>query len=324
MSVRRFKTLSSLSQEASGPTLSIVVPLCNEEGNVVLLIEEIRRAVQPIGVPYEIVFVDDGSTDGTWSLVRQAGAEDERIKGLSLSRNFGHQNAIFAGLHHASGEAVITMDGDLQHPPSMLPELFRQWTSGNHVVETRRMESEDVSLFKKTTSRWFYRMFSFLSGLPMAEGTSDFRLMDRQVVNSVLEMRDAALFLRGIAYWVGFQRTTVPYQAQSRHSGTTKYSLRRMLRFAMSSMLSFSLVPLRLGIWLGLVTSGLAFVELVYIVISYLRGNVVPGWASTLAVVSFMFGILFILVGIIGSYVGNILETVKNRPRFIVKERSGL
>lgn len=275
-------------------------------------------------VPYEIVFVDDGSTDGTWSLVCQAAAGDAHIRGLSLSRNFGHQNAIFAGLHHSTGDVVITMDGDLQHPPSMLPELFREWTSGNLVVETRRIESEDVSFFKKTTSRWFYRLFSLLSGLPLTEGTSDFRLMDRKVVNAVLEMQDAALFLRGISYWVGFQRTTVPYQAQPRHSGNTKYSLLKMIRFAISSMLSFSLVPLRLGIWLGVVTSGLAFIELVYILITYLRGDVVPGWASTLALVSFMFGMLFILVGIIGSYVGNILETVKNRPRFIVRERAGL
>ncbi len=275
-------------------------------------------------VPYEIVFVDDGSTDGTWSLVCQAATGDAHIRGLSLSRNFGHQNAIFAGLHHSTGDVVITMDGDLQHPPSMLPELFREWTSGNLVVETRRIESEDVSFFKKTTSRWFYRLFSLLSGLPLTEGTSDFRLMDRKVVNAVLEMQDAALFLRGISYWVGFQRTTVPYQAQPRHSGNTKYSLLKMIRFAISSMLSFSLVPLRLGIWLGVVTSGLAFIELVYILITYLRGDVVPGWASTLALVSFMFGMLFILVGIIGSYVGNILETVKNRPRFIVRERAGL
>ncbi len=301
-----------------------MVPLCNEEGNVALLIEEVRRAVESIGVSYEIVFVDDGSTDGTWSLVKEIGADDQHIRGLSLSRNFGHQNAIFAGLNHASGEVVITMDGDLQHPPELLPEMYKEWENGNHVVETRRIESEDVSFFKKTTSRWFYKIFSFLSGMPMAEGTSDFRLMDRMVVDTVIEMRDAALFLRGIAYWVGFKKTTLPYQARSRHSGTTKYSLMRMIKFAISSMLSFSLVPLRLGIWLGLVTSGLAFVELVYILISYIRGNVVPGWASTLAVVSFMFGILFILVGIIGSYVGNILETVKNRPRFIVKERLSL
>ncbi len=311
-------------RESSSPTLSIVIPLCNEEGNVALLTTEVRNAVESIGVPYEIVFVDDGSTDRTWSLVKEIGADDERIKGVSLSRNFGHQNAIFAGLNHASGDVVITMDGDLQHPPELLPDMYKEWEGGIHVVETRRIESEDVSFFKKTTSRWFYRIFSFLSGLPMSEGTSDFRLMDRMVVDNVIEMRDAALFLRGIAYWVGFEKTTIPYQARSRHSGTTKYSLMRMVKFAISSMLSFSLVPLRLGIWLGLATSGLAFIELVYILISYLRGNVVPGWASTLAVVSFMFGILFILVGIIGSYVGNILETVKNRPRFIVKERLSL
>jgi dolichol-phosphate mannosyltransferase len=316
--------LRGLSQEGGNPTLSIVVPLCNEEGNVELLIRELREVMRSIAVPYEVILVDDGSRDRTWSLVREATERDEHVKGVSLSRNFGHQNAIFAGLYFASGDAVVTMDGDLQHPPSLLPELFKEWKNGNQVVETRRIESEDVSLFKKTTSRWFYRIFSFLSGLPMTEGTSDFRLMDRQVVDAVLQMQDAALFLRGIAYWVGFQRTTIPYQAQPRHAGRTKYGLLRMVRFATASMLSFSIVPLRLGIWLGVVTSGLAFIELIYILVSYLRGNVVPGWTSTLVVISFMFGILFILVGIIGAYIGNVLETVKNRPRFIVKERSGL
>lgn len=305
------------------PTLSIVVPLCNEEGNVAVLLDRLREAVHPLSVAYEVILVDDGSRDATWDLVREAASRDSRVRGISLSRNFGHQNAIFAGLFHASGEAVITMDGDLQHPPALVPLLLEAWRQGSKIVETRRIESGDVSLFKHTTSRWFYRAFSFLSGLPMEEGTSDFRLMDREVVGAILQMRDAELFLRGIAYWVGFRRTTIPYQAECRYAGVTKYSLRRMLRFAVSALFSFSIVPLRLGIWLGVATSALAFGELIYIVLMYLRGNVVPGWASTLTIMSFMFGIMFILIGIIGAYVGSVLETLKNRPRFIVQDRLG-
>jgi len=288
-----------------------------------LLLEKLRDVLQTLGIPYEVILVDDGSRDGTWSLISEAAARDDCVKGLSLSRKFGHQNAIFAGLYHALGEAVVTMDGDLQHPPSLVPELFDAWREGCSVVETRRIESEDASFLKRMTSRWFYRIFSLLSGLPLAEGTSDFRLVDRQVVDTILRMRDAELFLRGMTHWVGFQRTTIAYNVERRHAGETKYSLRKMIRFATSSLFSFSMIPLRLGIWLGLITSALAFLELIYILVNYFRGNAITGWASTLTVVSFMFGILFILIGIIGAYVGNVLETVKNRPHFIVQDQLG-
>jgi dolichol-phosphate mannosyltransferase len=315
--------MNAPAETTSKPTLSIVIPLCNEEGNVALLLERLRDALQTLGISYEVILVDDGSCDATWSLVSEAAAKDDRLKGLSLSRNFGHQNALFAGLYHSSGEAVVTMDGDMQHPPSLVPKLFEAWREGNKVVETRRIESEDASLIKRMTSRWFYRIFSVLSGLPIAKGTSDFRLVDRQVVDTILQMKDAELFLRGITHWVGFQKTTITYKAERRHAGETKYGLLKMARFALASLFSFSTIPLRLGIWLGLVTSGLAFLELIYILVNYFRGNVTPGWASTLTVISFMFGILFIVVGIIGAYLGSLLETLKNRPRFIVQDQSG-
>ncbi len=302
------------------PQLSLIVPMHNEEGNVRPLLEEIRQAVDPLDVVYEVILVDDGSHDATWEVIQQAADQDQRVLGISLSRNFGHQNAIFAGLHFCRGQAVITMDGDLQHPPTLIPELVRAWRQGNRIVETQRIESADVSAFKATTSRLFYRIFSYLSGMPISKGTSDFRLVDRQVAEIIRSMRDADLFLRGITHWVGFRRTSLPYQANPRHSGQTKYSLRRMIRFATSSLLSFSVVPLRMGIWLGLLTSFLAFMEMIYIGIRWIQGAVVPGWASTLTVVSFMFGILFVLVGVLGAYLGSIFETLKDRPRFLVQE----
>ena len=305
------------------PALSVVVPLFNEEGNAEPLVAALHEVLATLDTPYEIVLVNDGSRDRTWPIILSLSAKDGRVRGISLSRNFGHQNAIFAGLHLSSGEAIITMDGDLQHPPAKIPELFELWRKGFRVVETRRMESEDVSAFKAMTSRLFYRVFSFLSGMPMSEGTSDFRLVDRSVAKAMMEMRDAELFLRGMTHWVGFNKTTVSYQAGTRHSGKTKYSLTRMLRFAGASLLSFSVVPLKLGIWLGLITSFLAFAEMVYILVRYLQGNAVPGWASILTVISFMFGILFILVGIIGVYLGNIFQTLKNRPRFLVEATAG-
>lgn len=305
------------------PVLSIVIPLYNEEDNIHVLLGAIREAVAKIKVTYELILVDDGSYDRTWDLIREASSEDPRIKGVLLSRNFGHQNAIFTGLHYASGHAIVTMDGDLQHPPDVIPELFSAWRKGFRVVETSRIESEDASLFKKLTSRVFYKVFSALSGLPMSKGSSDFRLLDERVAHVMKEMKDSDLFLRGISQWVGFPRTTIPYKAAVRFAGKTKFSLMKMIRFAVASLFSFSIIPLRFGIWLGLITSGLAFAELVYILIRYIQGESVPGWASTLTVISFMFGILFVLVGIIGAYMGSIFETVKNRPRFLVNETSG-
>ncbi len=306
------------------PQLSIVVPVFDEEGNIQPLLEAIRKTLAALGITYEVILVDDGSGDGTWALIKQESSRDDTIKGVSLSRNFGQQNAIFTGLHYCSGGAIITMDGDLQHPPETIPELFEAWRQGFKVVETSRIQSEDVSFFKRHTSRAFYRVFSLLSGMPLSKGSSDFRLIDAKVAEAIIEMRDTDLFLRGISHWVGFPRKTISYKASIRHTGKTKFGTLKMIRFAVSSLFSFSTIPLRMGIWLGLFTSVLAFAELLYIFIRYLQGASVPGWASTLTVISFMFGVLFIMVGILGAYLGSIFETVKRRPRFLVNETSGL
>ena len=318
------KTHRKRTVRSSRPVLSIVVPMFNEATNVFPLLDALRPVLDALDEPYEILLMDDGSKDGTWPMIQKAAGEDPRVKGLSLSRNFGHQNALFAGLHFAAGDAVITMDGDLQHPPQKIPELVACWRKGFKIVDTKRRQSTDTTLLKRLTSRWFYRLFSLLSGMPMEEGKSDFRLVDRQVVEVMKDMRDADLFLRGIAHWVGYPRITVEYQAAERFTGKTKFNLWRMLRFAVSSLFAFSLVPLRLGIWVGLATSAIAFLELVYIMIAYFRGESVAGWASTLTVMSFMFGVLFILLGLIGAYLGSIFETLKNRPRFLVNESTSV
>lgn len=304
--------------------LSVVVPVFNEATNVLPLVEAVRPVLDALGMTYEVILVDDGSSDGTWPMIRKMAQEDGHIKGLSLSRNFGHQNALFAGMHIASGEAIVTMDGDLQHPPATIPGLVAAWRNGYKIVDTKRSQSADTTIAKRVTSRWFYRAFSLLSGMPMEEGKSDFRLVDRQVAEAMKMMRDADLFLRGIAHWVGFPRTTIAYQAAERHSGRSKYGFTKMLRFAVSSLFAFSIVPLRLGIWVGLATSGIAFLELIYIIIRYFQGESVAGWASTLTVISFMFGVLFVLIGLIGAYLGSIFETLKNRPRFLVNESVNL
>ena len=306
------------------PAVSVVVPLFNEEQAVAPLVTRLLRVLRSTGERFEIVLVDDGSTDGTWERIRAAHGREPAVKGVSLLRNFGHQSALLAGLTHASGQAVVTMDGDLQHPPETIPELLRRWREGFQLVETRRRDAAGTPLLKRLTSRWFYRVFSALSGLRLEPGSSDFRLMDRRVLRVVLQMADADVFLRGIVHWIGCPVSTVTYQAAPRVSGRTKFSAAKMLRLSSAAIVSFSTVPLKLGIWLGLLTSGLAAVEIVYILAMYLSGNTVPGWASVLTLMSFMFGVLFVLLGILGTYLASIHASLRKRPRYLVEDRAGL
>jgi dolichol-phosphate mannosyltransferase len=304
--------------------VSIVIPVFNEESNIPPLIEKLTQELVQLGLGYEIILVDDGSSDGTWNAVRSSAENHSQIKGVSLSRNFGPQSAMFAGLHCSSGKAVVTMDGDLQHPPEKIADLVKAWKNGSKIVETRRQDSSDFSVAKRLTSRVFYRIFSFLSGMPMGPGTSDFRLLDRQIVDVITSMGDSNLFLKGMTHWVGFPRSTVIYQAAERHSGRTKWTWIKLVKYSLFSLAAFSLKPLRLGIWLGFITSCLAFLELAYIFYRYFQGIDVPGWASTLTVISFMFGVLFILIGILGSYLGTAVEMLKNRPRFLINDSCNL
>lgn len=301
----------------------MVSPLFNERTNVGPLVEALASALGAAGIDYEIVLVDDGSSDGTWEAIAEISARDPRIRGVGLSRNFGHQGALLAGLNHARGRAVVTMDGDLQHPPAVVPMLVEAWREGYKVVNTRRSDSDDTSAFKRVASRAFYWVFSRISGMELESGMSDFRLVDRSALAALARMGDADLFIRGIVNWLGFKTKTVPYQAGRRHSGRPKYTLGRMFRLSTGAMLSFSALPLRLGIGVGFVTSVLAFIELCYILYVYLRGEVIQGWASVMTVMSFMFGILFVLLGVIGTYLGKIYEILKRRPRYVIGERIG-
>lgn len=307
----------------STPELSVVAPMYNEETNIAVFVDAVSAVLEKAGLSYEIVLVDDGSRDGTWPAITAAARQNPSVQGIRLSRNFGHQGALFAGLNHARGRAVVSMDGDLQHPPAMIPELVEAWRAGNLVVNTRRLDSADTGWFKRLTSRAFYWLFSRLSGVEMDAGASDFRLLDRVALDALVGMGDADLFLRGLVRWLGFSSKTLPYQAQNRHSGVPKFTLKKMLRFSSGAMLSFSVVPLRLGIGIGLFTSALSFLELCYILITYFRGHAIPGWASLMTVMSLMFGVLFVLLGVIGAYLGKIYEILKNRPRFVIEGRVG-
>lgn len=307
---------------ATSPLLSIVVPLFHEEANVAPLCHRLDSVLKVMDIEFEVILVDDGSSDATWEEIENATSLYNRVVGLRLSRNFGHQHALFAGLVQARGNAIVTMDGDLQHPPEKIPELFRLWASGVKIVGTNRLDVKVASRFKRWSSRTFYRVFSSLSGVAMPPGSSDFRLIDHRVRDELVNLGGADPFIRGSLQWLGYETAIVDFTADKRNAGTTKYSLKRMVGFALGAIISFSTKPLWAGIWLGVLTSVLAFLELIYILVQYLAGVTVPGWASTLGITSFLFGILFIILGIIGIYLSRIHVTLQNRPAFIVSEVS--
>ena len=300
--------------------LSIVIPLFNEQNNVGTLLKHLKSSVDSLNKSYEIILVDDGSKDETWKQISEAAEQDGNVKGIRFARNFGHQHALLAGLCAAEGEAVISMDGDLQHPPSTIPTLIEEYEKGYLVVNTCRNDVKVASFFKRITSHYFYKIFSILTNVPMNSGSSDFRLLHKSVVKHIIDFQDVDLFLRGAVAWLGYPSITIPYEANVRHSGVSKYNLKKMIKFAAKSIISFSVKPLVLGIWIGIITSMFAFLEIVYVVVQFSRGVTVPGWASIIGVVSFLFGILFILLGIIGVYLSRIHMALQNRPKFIIQE----
>jgi dolichol-phosphate mannosyltransferase len=301
--------------------ISIVIPAYNEERNVAVFYAAIREVLEPVDNDWELVVVDDGSADQTWDVVSTLSATDVRLRGVRLSRNFGHQSALMAGLAAARGRAVIMMDADLQHPPSLVPQLIQKWRDGFEIVHAVRRDPPNLSWFKRTTSRLYYRLFTFMSGVAIEPGSADFCLLDRKVVDEVLKFEEEGLFLRGLVHWVGYATTTVPFECGQRHAGSSKYNLSKMLTLGWHGMSSFSLVPLRVGIAIGLLSSTLAFVWTAYAIVGWwVDDAIVPGWASSVAVSSFLFGVLFVFLAVLAEYVGRIAVEVRRRPRFLVRE----
>ncbi|MBZ5666387.1 MAG: glycosyltransferase family 2 protein [Acidobacteriia bacterium] len=304
--------------------LSVIVPCKNEEA---VLRETHRRLVgvlQQLIAGFEIVYVDDGSTDSTFDLLREIQGTDSRVRIVQLSRNFGHQVAITAGLEHASGKAAVLIDADLQDPPEVIPMMVEQWRNGFDVVYGLRTERDGETLFKLWTAKAFYRLINHLSGIPIALDTGDFRLMDRKVVNALLDMPEHDRFLRGMISWLGFRQIAVPYRRAARQFGETKYPLLKMLRFAMDGIASFSALPLKMATWLGFSASGVAIGLILYAICVHVFTNRwVTGWTSLFIAVLFVGGAQLVCLGIIGEYVGRIYGETKRRPLYLVQELVG-
>jgi dolichol-phosphate mannosyltransferase len=318
---------SSLQPLPTGDcTLSVVVPAFNEADNISLIHRRVSEVLQAhLPQKWEMIFIDDGSRDATWEAISQVSAAHSNVKGIRLSRNFGHQYALLAGMEMADGQAVVTMDCDLQHPVEMLPVLIRKWREGFMVVKTLRQEThEDIGRFKSWSSRSFYRLFSFLSGVDLKPGLADFRLLDRRALEELLRFKEEGLFLRGLTEWIGFPSCAIPYQPGKRLHGQSQYSLKKMVKLGWSGVSSFSIMPLRIGILIGMIGSLLSALGILYSFFGRFIGKgVVPGWASTLMVISLLFFLLFIYLGVLGEYIGRMVIEVRRRPRFIVSETRG-
>jgi dolichol-phosphate mannosyltransferase len=301
--------------------ISIVVPAYNEERNLDVLYARLLGQLDKLRMHWELVIVDDGSPDGTWNTIMRLSERDSRVRGVRLSRNFGHQNALLAGLAAARGKAVISMDADLQHPPEVVPQLVERWQDGYQIVHALRRDPPSVPFLKRLTSRLYYRLFSYLSGVEIQPGAADFRLIDRQVLDEILKFKEEGMFLRGIVHWVGYATTSVMFDCSKRHAGRSSYNLRKMLTLAWHGVSSFSLVPLRIAMSIGLLSSMVAFLGVLYAIIGkWLDKEAIPGWASTVAIVSFLFAMLFVFLAVLAEYVGRIVVEVRGRPRFLVRE----
>ena len=302
--------------------LSVVAPVFNEETTIEDFYARVRVALE--GVEFELLLVDDGSTDLTPALLDELASSDPRVRVLTLSRNFGHQVALTAGLDHARGDAVVMIDADLQDPPEVVPDMLVHWRTGSDVVYAVRQTRAGETRLKLASASWFYRLFTRLTGLGLEQNSGDFRLLDRRALDALLSMRERNRFLRGMTVWVGFTQTALPYEREARAGGETKYTLRKMLRFSLDAMASFSHLPLQLATLLGFAFSALAFLCLPLVIVARFADIYVPGVSSVLFVILLLGGIQLITVGIIGEYVGRIYDEVKGRPLYLVRRRTNL
>jgi glycosyltransferase involved in cell wall biosynthesis len=307
--------------DGSWPTYSLVVPAYNEEGVIEELVARLTEVMDSLDGEAEAILVDDGSSDRTYELLVAAARDEPRLRLVKLSRNFGHQVALTAGVDVSSGDAVIVLDADLQDPPEVILELAARWREGYDIVYAVRDLREGETRFKRATAAAFYRAFNRISEVKVPVDVGDFRLVDRRALDVFARMRESNRFVRGMFSWIGLKQTGVLYQRHERFAGETKYPLRKMLRFAMTGVISFSSAPLRVALNLGFIVSGLSFALGIWSLIVKLTGFYnVPGWTSIVVVTTFIGGIQLIILGVIGEYIGSIHEEVKRRPLYVISE----
>jgi dolichol-phosphate mannosyltransferase len=302
--------------------LNIVVPLYDEESCVQIFHQRLMDVLAGIHYAHKIFYVDDGSTDHTLDLLMELAKNDDHVSVIQLSRNFGHQAALSAGLDLADGDVVITMDGDGQHPPELIPTLLEKYEEGFDIVQTKRKDTGNASFYKKNTSRLFYWLINKLGNTKILPGTADFRLMNRNVVLAIRNLNEYHRFLRGLIPWLGYKTYVYEFEPQKRVAGKSKYTLGKMFNLAENAIFSFSLVPLRIGLLIGMLFFLLAFIEAVYVLTFWISGNqqhLTPGWSSTIFVILITGGALMVMISLVGIYVGQIHQEIKHRPLYIVR-----
>ena len=313
--------MGSSTQNINNIKISVVVPAYNEGENVVVLAERLTTILSKYG-DWQILFVDDGSKDNTLSCLRLLSEKNNRIKYLSLSRNFGHQKALKAGLDHATGDCVISMDADMQHPPELLDEMIERWQQGYEVVTTIREDAKSLSFYKRKSSALFYKLMNILSDIEIRPSASDFRLLDRSVVDVLKEMKESHIFMRGMIPWLGFRECSVRYMPAERLTGESKYSTARMMALGIDGITSFSIRPLQLSTIIGALVSFSAFIYGIYaIFVRFIMGKEVSGWASVIISILFIGGLQLLMLGILGDYLGKVFVESKKRPIYVIRER---
>lgn len=299
--------------------VSIVIPAYNEADNIFVIAESIKSVFSTINYDYEIILVDDGSADHTLEKIKEYSNTSEHIFFLEFSKNFGHQLAVKAGMDHAFGDCVISMDCDMQHPPELIPEMLIKWEEGFEVVYTIREEDKALSKGKRSSSSLFYKLLNWLSDIDLEPGAADFRLLDQKVVNIFRNFQENEPFLRGLVKWLGFKQYAIKYNPAARFSGKSKYTVKKMFRLALHGVTSFSIKPLYTAVYLGFIFSFASVLYVPYVIYAFVNNVEVSGWASMLMTIVFFGGLQLIILGIIGIYVGKMFMQTKNRPNYIIR-----
>ncbi len=299
--------------------IDLILPAHNEEANIRPIYEEIKTVMVDTGYDFNLIFIDDGSTDNTLQAVHALAQEDSRIKFIELSRNFGHQNAIKAGLDYSDAEIVIMMDCDLQHPPDLLPMMLKEYEKGNEIVRTCRMEADHESFLKRKTSSLFYKFISGVSQVQLEKGSADFRLISGKALEQLRKFSEFDLFFRGLIIWMGFKQVSIEFLPNERKHGETKYSYAKMFSLGLKGLTSFSIKPLYFSAYFGIATSIISLCFLPYVLSAFFTGKTVAGWASLMLTISFFGGLNLLVLGIIGVYLAKLFMQSKSRPHYIIR-----